>query len=185
MEINLKKGGSLNLTKSLPSLKKFLIGLGWEMTSKNLDLDASVFIIGANGKLFSDEYLVFYNNLNSPDGALKHLGDNRTGSEEEDDEVILVNLDLLKAEATELIIAVSIHEAVARMHTFGLLKDAYIRIYDVDQKLEILRYDLDANHGNENTVVFGTIKKISTEWHFLANSVGNKNGLQGLVDIYA
>jgi tellurium resistance protein TerD len=185
MGINLKKGGSLNLTKSLPSLKKILIGLGWEVTAKNLDLDASIFMIGANGKLLSDEYFVFYNNLRSPDGSLQHLGDNRTGSEEADDEIILANLDLVHPNATELLVAVSIHEAKNRNHSFGLLKDAYIRIYDVEQKLELFRYDLDANHGSENAVVFGSIKKIDSEWHFFANSVGNTNELQGLVDIYA
>jgi tellurium resistance protein TerD len=185
MGINLKKGGSLNLTKTLPSLKKILIGLGWEMTSKNLDLDASIFVIGDNGKLLSDDYLVFYNNLKSPDGALQHLGDNRTGSEEDDDEIILANLDLINPNASELVIAVSIYEALVRNHTFGLLKDAYIRIYDVEQKSELLRYDLDANHGSENAVVFGKIKRINADWHFVADSIGNKNELQGLVDIYA
>lgn len=44
MAISLKKGGTFNLTKKEPALKKMMIGLGWEMKSGNtLDLDASVF----------------------------------------------------------------------------------------------------------------------------------------------
>ncbi|MFN0049038.1 MAG: TerD family protein [Cytophagales bacterium] len=185
MAINLKKGGSFNLTKELPTLNKILIGLGWEMTSQTIDLDASAFVVGANGKLLSDEYFVFYNNLKSPDGAIQHTGDNRTGSEEDDDEIILANLALINPNATEVVVVVSIHEAISRRHTFGLLKDAYIRLYDVEKKQEILRYDLDASHTNDNTAIFGKIRKVNGEWHFYANSEGNSTGLQGVVDIYA
>jgi tellurium resistance protein TerD len=185
MAINLKKGGSFNLTKEVPSLKKILIGLGWEMTNQTLDLDASAFILGANGKLISDEYFVFYNNLKSPDGAFQHTGDNRTGSEHDDDEIILANLDLINPQVTEIVIAVSIHEAVSRKHYFGMLKDAYIRLYDVEKKQQILSYDLDASHANDNLAIFGKIKKENNEWHFYAHSEGNTNGLQSLVDIYA
>ncbi len=160
MSISLKKGSSFNLTKELPSLKKILVGLGWEMSNQKLDLDASVFILGNNGKLLSDNHFVFYNNLKSPDGAIQHMGDNRNGSEDGDDEVILANLDALSSGTTEMVFAVSIHDALPRNHTFGLLQDAYIRLYDVEKKQEVLRYDLDATHGTDNAVIFGRIKKI-------------------------
>ena len=72
MAISLQKGGRFNLSKKEPSLKKIMIGLGWEMKAGNqLDLDASVFMVGSNGKLPADEFFVFYNNLKSPDGALR------------------------------------------------------------------------------------------------------------------
>ena len=90
MAISLKKGGRFNLTKKEPGLEKIMIGLGWEVKPGNpIDLDASVFMLGNNGKLIADEYFVFYNNLKSPDGALQHTGDNRTGTGDEDDEMIL------------------------------------------------------------------------------------------------
>ena len=80
MSITLSKGGKLNLTKKEPALKKIFIGLGWDVISSNtIDLDASVFMVGASGKVPADEYFIFYNNLKSPDGGLQHTGDNRTG----------------------------------------------------------------------------------------------------------
>lgn len=185
MAISLKKGGSFNLTKEEPKLKKVMIGLGWEPTTDALDLDASVFMVGANLKLPSDNYFIFYNNLKSPDGSTQHTGDNRTGYGDDDDEMILVNLDLVNPDITQLIVAVSIHEAEARRHTFGLLNDAYMRLYDVDTKREVARFDLDASYPNDTVVIFGKLEKSNNEWKFHAVGDGSKNGLQGLVDVYA
>lgn len=185
MAISLKKGGSFNLTKEEPTLKKVMIGLGWEPTAENLDLDASVFMLGPNLKLINDNYFIFYNNLKSPDGSTQHTGDNRTGFGDDDDEMVLVNLDLVNPDVAELVVVVSIHEAEARRHTFGLLKDAYMRIFDVETKREVARFDLDASYPNDTVVVFGKLQKINNEWKFYAAGEGSTKGLQGLVDIYA
>jgi tellurium resistance protein TerD len=185
MLINLKKGNSFNLTKNQPGLKKLMIGLGWEVVSQRLDLDASVFMIGKSGKLISDEYFIFYNNLQSPDGALKHTGDNRSGIGEEDDEMILANMDLINTSCEEILIAVTIHEAEVRKHHFGMLSDAYIRLVDVETNIEVLRYDLDAEFGGSTEVIFGKLSLKNNEWHFTATGAGSNKGLQGLIDIYA
>ena len=122
MSISLKKGGNFNLSKNEPSLKKILIGLGWNFINNAVDLDASVFVLGKNGKLLAEEYVVFYNNLKSPDGAIEHLGDNRTGMGDDDDEMILVNLDKVSPDAKQILITVSIHATEIKNHHFGLLK---------------------------------------------------------------
>lgn len=184
MAISLKKGGSFNLTKEEPKLKKILIGLGWEAQA-GLDLDASVFMLGQNMKLPSDNFFIFYNNLKSPDGSTQHTGDNRTGYGDDDDEMILLNLDLVSPQITEIIVVASIYEAEARRHSFGLLKDAYIRLYDVENKREVLRFDLDASYPNDTIVEFGKVHKDGTDWKFTAVGNGSTKGLQGLVDIYA
>jgi len=50
-------------------MNKFHAGLGWDVREDNssgndFDLDVSAFMIGANKKLISDDYLVFYNSEN-------------------------------------------------------------------------------------------------------------------------
>jgi tellurium resistance protein TerD len=78
MAIELKKGGSINLQKEKPGINKITVGLGWDVNEGaspyQFDCDASVFILGENGKLLADEYFVFYNNKVSPDGAVQHSG---------------------------------------------------------------------------------------------------------------
>ena len=63
MAINLEKGGRENL-----NAPKFTIGLGWDTnnsaTGEGFDLDTSVFILGENGKVISDDHFIFYNNKN-------------------------------------------------------------------------------------------------------------------------
>ncbi|WP_337044633.1 TerD family protein [Emticicia sp. 17c] len=184
MSIDLKKGGFINLSKETTKLSKIMIGLGWEQTSMRLDLDASVFVLAADGRLLNNDYFIFYNNTKSPDKAIEHLGDNRSGSAEDDDEIILANLATITPEAKELAICISIHDAVKRGHNFGLLQDAYVRIIDVETKKEISKYDLDASHFNENALIFARIKKSGDEWYFHADSQGSVTELQGIVDLF-
>jgi tellurium resistance protein TerD len=185
MAISLKKGGSVNLSKKEPTLKKILIGLGWEMTQgQSIDLDASVFMITPQGKMPTEEFFVFYNNLKSPDGGIQHTGDNRTGVGDDDDEMILANLPLISPKVAEVLVVVSIHEADTRRHHFGLLHDAYIRLVDVESNREILRYDLDQEFGSCTEIEFGRLRNENGEWHFIASGIGSKSGLQTYVDKY-
>ncbi len=186
MSITLKKGDSLNLTRKEPYLRKALVGLGWETKAGiPIDLDASLFMLGQNRKLVAEEYFIFYNNLQSPDGSVQHTGDNRTGLGDEDDEIIIINLPLINPAVRELVIVVSIHDATVRNHTFGNLNDAYIRVLDVETNREVLRYDLDAEFPEDTAVEFGRLVRESDGWNFKAVGVGTKNGLQGFVDMYA
>ena len=162
-----------------------MIGLGWDLKTVNqLDLDASLFMLSNDGKLPADEYFVFYNNLRSPDGAVQHTGDNRTGIGDGDDEMILANLPLVNPQVKELVIVVTVHDALTRRQNFGMLSEAYIRIVDVESKREILRYDLDAEFAVSTDVEFGRLRREGDEWHFAATGIGSNIGLQGYVDKY-
>ena len=103
MAINLQKGQRENI-----DAPKFTIGLGWDTNSSStgsaFDLDASVFMLDQNKKLVSDEHLVFYNNLKSPDEAVEHTGDNLTGDGDGDDEQIKVDLTKTDSRVSEICI---------------------------------------------------------------------------------
>ena len=82
MAVSLSKGGNVSLSKEAPGLTDILVGLGWDIRSTDgadFDLDASVFLIGENGKVRSDKDFIFYNDKKSEDGSVEHTGDNRTG----------------------------------------------------------------------------------------------------------
>ena len=116
--INLEKGQRVNV-----DLPKFTIGLGWDTNSSStgsaFDLDASVFMLGENRKIINDDYFVFYNNLKSPDGAVEHTGDNRTGEGDGDDESIKIDLTSINPQVSEIIVVVTIHEAEKLKQNFG------------------------------------------------------------------
>ena len=119
MAINLQKGQRESI-----NAPKFTIGLGWDTntssTGQAFDLDASVFILGENGKMLSDQHFVFYNNLRSPNDAVIHTGDNLTGDGDGDDEQVMVDLSKIDNNASEIIVVVTIHDAASRNQNFGL-----------------------------------------------------------------
>lgn len=89
MSVSLSKGGNVSLSKAAPTMKNVLVGLGWDARStdgQDFDLDASAFLLAANGKVRGDADFIFYNNLASADGSVTHTGDNRTGEGDGDDE---------------------------------------------------------------------------------------------------
>lgn len=188
MGINLGKGERINLSKEAPSLKKVGVGLGWDTnatdTGANFDLDASVFMLGADGKIPSEKYFVFYNNLVSPDASIKHTGDNLTGDGDGDDETILVELPKVESKINELVFVVTIHEAEKRKQNFGQVRNAFIRLYDQETNKEIAKYELDEDFSRETAIEFGKLYKKDNQWRFQAVGQGYNAGLQGFVDKY-
>jgi tellurium resistance protein TerD len=175
MAINLQKGQRENI-----NAPKFTIGLGWDTnvttTGGDFDLDASVFVLGENKKLLSDQHFVFYNNAKTPDGSVEHTGDNRTGDGDGDDETILVDLSKINPAAAEICIVVTIHDGNEKGQNFGQVRNSFIRIFD-SSNTEILKYELDEDFSIETAVEFGRIYKRADQWKFEAVGTGMKGGL--------
>ena len=131
MVVSLSKGQNVSLSKNYPSLKNIIIGLGWDTRSSNgldFDLDASIFMVSYDGKVLSDRYFIFYNQLISPCGSVEHTGDNLTGEGDGDDESLIVDLDKVPQEIKSLFITVTIHDADARKQNFGQVSNAFVRL---------------------------------------------------------
>ncbi|MEG4225840.1 VWA domain-containing protein [Microcoleus sp. N9_B2] len=186
MGIQLTKGERLNLSKAAPDLKQVAIGLGWEVSQvgQSYDIDASVFMLGAAGKIIDEKYFVFYNNLTSLDGSLRHSGDNRTGQGEDDDETIYVDLTKVKIAIEQIVFVVTIHEAQEKNQNFSQIKNAFIRLYNQETGIELARYDLKEAFSQETALEFGRLYRKDLEWRFRAVGEGYKAGLQSFVDRY-
>ena len=182
--INLSKGQKIDLTKGNPGLSKLLIGLGWDVNKYDgqfdFDLDASAFLLGANGKVINDTDFVFYNNPKHNSGSVTHTGDNRTGEGEGDDEQILVDLSKVPANIEKIDFTVTIHEADTRKQNFGQVSNAYIRVVDQAKNQELIHYDLGEDFSVETAVVVGELYRSSGEWKFSAIGSGFKGGLRAL-----
>lgn len=189
MAINLSKGERINLSKEAPSMKQATIGLGWDTnqtdTGHPYDLDASVFMVTANGKIPSEQYFVFYNNLQSPDDAVKSLGDDRTGEGGGDDETVKVDLEKVNPAVEEIIFIVTIHEAAQRRQNFGQVRNSYIRIYDEVTKNEVAKYELEEDFSSETAIEFGKLYRRDGDWRFQAVGQGFNTGLEAFVKQYA
>ena len=136
MPINLSKGQKVDLTKGNPGLKNVMVGLGWDVNAfdsgADFDLDAAAFMVDSNGKCPTEKEFVFYGNLEHPSGAIKHMGDNRTGDGEGDDEQIEVNLADIPANIEKIAFTATIYDAETRRQNFGQVSNAYIRLVNVE-----------------------------------------------------
>lgn len=184
MAINLQKGQKIDI-----GLSKMTIGLGWdpnEGTGHDFDLDASAFMIDGNRLIPAESFFVFYGNTDSPDGALRHTGDDPTGgnSADGDDESIEVDLSKVDPRISEILFVVTIHEAIDRKQNYGQVRNSYIRIVDDSNGQEVAKYELGEDFSIETAVEFGRLYKRNGQWKFEASGIGYKEDLAFFLSKY-
>ena len=188
MAIQLKKGQKIDLTKGNPGLKHIRLGLGWDTNmfdgGDDFDLDVSLFMVGKSGKVEQDEDFIFYNNLKHPSEAVEHLGDNRTGDGDGDDEEILVDFSKMPDRIEKIAVTVTIYEAKERRQNFGQVNNSYVRVVNSDNEEELLRYDLGEEFSIETAIVACEIYRHNGEWKFSAVGSGFEGGLEALCRSY-
>jgi len=187
MGISLSKGGNVSLSKTDPSLKNVLVGLGWDARptdGADFDLDASAFMVKDDGKVRSDSDFIFYNQMKSTCGSIEHTGDNRTGAGDGDDEAVIVLLDKIPADVQRVVFCVTIHDAEMRKQNFGQVSHAFVRVINKDSNNEVARYDLSEDASIETAMIFGEIYRHSGEWKFKAVGQGYAGGLAALAKQY-
>jgi len=187
MSVSLTKGANVSLSRTDPGLKQVAVGLGWNARSSSgdeFDLDAIAFIGKEDGKVRKDEDFIFYNNLVSSCGSVKHTGDNRSGAGDGDDEVVEVNLTKVPADIAKVVFSVTIHEADARRQNFGMVSGAFIRVVNDERGTEIARFDLSEEASIETAMIFGEIYRHSGEWKFRAIGQGFRGGLEALAQSF-
>ena len=188
MPINLTKGQKVDLTKGNPSLKNIMVGLGWDVNAfdsgADFDLDATVFMVGANGKCPTEKEFIFYGNLTHDSEAVQHMGDNLTREGDGDDEQIKVDLTKIPSNIDKIAFTVTIYDSDVRKQNFGQVSNAYIRIVDETTGTEIIRYDLGEDFSIETAVVVGELYRHNGDWKFNAIGSGFQGGLAALCGHY-
>lgn len=150
MAISLAKEQKISLTKQAGGgLTKVFLGLGWDpVKSKgglfgglfggggdSIDLDASCLMFDEQKQLVDT---VWFRQLQSRDGSIKHSGDNLTGDGDGDDEVINVDLTRIPSNVKTLVFAINSF----RGQTFDKVESAFCRLVDASKNQEMARYTL-------------------------------------------
>ena len=186
MAVNLAKGQRVSLDKGMTMA---LVGLGWDTNTYDggydFDLDASAFMLGADGKVRKDGDFIFYGNLKSSDGSVRHTGDNLTGAGDGDDEVLIIDFTKVPADVQKIAITVTIYDAPARRQNFGQVSNAYVRVARMASPsdmtgTEVLKFDLAEEFSIETALVVCEIYKNGNDWKFNAVGAGYQGGLEAL-----
>lgn len=183
--ISLQKKSPINLSKKAPGLSQVRVGLSWDPSTSggSPDADASVFLLNANGKLPADEYFVFFNNPTSPDGAVVHSGDNRTGAGDGDDESIDINLSKVSPDVVQIMLCVTIHNLPEGFH-FGNVLNASARVYNMGNNTGICEYKLTESYAGCDALILGRFFRTGDEWEFEGMGQAFAGGLEAAVNLY-
>ena len=204
MGINLQKGQKIDLSKGGvggAGLCQVMVGLGWDEAPRGdglfglrqpqpIDCDASAILCGTNGKIIGsrpNDCCVYFGNLRHSSGAIVHQGDNLTGAGDGDDEQIMVNLQLVPSNIDKIVFVVNIYEARARKQHFGMIRNAFIRLVDMNTQTEICRFNLSENYAGMTGMVVGEIYRKNEAWKFnaIGQPVQEASRLDSLIKLFA
>jgi tellurium resistance protein TerD len=178
----------VNLTKASPGLKKLIMGAGWEFLPYEgdpLDIDLCCFVLGRDGQTREDEDFVFYNNPQGAALSVKHLGDNRTGTGDGDDEAIMVDLDSLSFDAWRIVFVVSIYQGNDRDQSFSALRQVILRAENADSGQEINRVSFNgAKMGKATAIKVAELHRDGVEWYLTIMEEPVNGGLAAIAKSY-
>lgn len=186
MSVNLQKGQKISLEKEAgTALTSVVMGLGWDAVKKKgffsfgggdqeIDLDASCLMFDEQRNLLD---VIWFRQLKSRDGSIKHTGDNRTGAGEGDDEQIIVNLAMVPANVRSLVFTVNSFTG----QDFSQVENAFCRLFDQTTNNEIAKYNLSVQ-GNHNAQIMAKVYRHNGEWKMHAiGENGNGRTFQDLM----
>ncbi|MDG5496030.1 VWA domain-containing protein [Niveispirillum sp. BGYR6] len=140
------------------------VTVGWAPARiGNLDVDASAFLIKADGKVQSDDDMIFYNQPASRDGSVK-LADGR----------FTIDLGQVQPDVVRIAFAITIHEAEGTGHSFAEASAAFIEVENV------ARYDAATAGMSETALIIGELYRRGGEWKVKAVGQGFVGGLAPL-----
>lgn len=202
MAISLQKGQKIDLHKKDGSqLTNLMVGLGWKEAKAagglkglfkgktEVDIDASVLLLNAEGKIPSKDEVVFFNHKEHSTGCVHHCGDNLVGGKMggmEDSEQVLVDLTCVPQNVQRIVFVVNIYDCVGRKQHFGMVENAYIRIVDKASNETIASYNLTEDYAGKTSMVVGELYREGSAWKFSAiGQAGYEPGISDLVRTYS
>jgi len=156
------------------------VGLGWQSDVPGLEIDASAFLLSAEGRVPGNGDFIFFNNLEHSSGSVRHLDSQLEGSAG-DGAQLRVDLDKVPAHISRIAIALTIYDGENRGQSFSQVQSAYLRLADPQAGTELVRYPLGAGSRPESALVLGELCRLGQGWQLVAGGSGVAGGLQGLV----
>ncbi|MEP9416980.1 TerD family protein [Gordonia sp. VNQ95] len=151
-------------TKTPDRLAVVVAALDWDAehtADDRLDLDLTAFVLGGDGQVISDDYFVFFNNLSSPEQAVRLTG----GTDGVRSETLVIDTTELPPQARSVVIAVTVYDGLAG---FGQVADAVITVDD-SACGSVAEYSLSAGHRDAAAVAYATLVVENGKWRFQAS----------------
>lgn len=168
-----------------PRKKGIKVGIGYEVDKniKDLKIDSMVLMLDKEGKLISESFFIFYNNLKSPDNSVEHLGNILLDSK--DPEQIIVDTSKASDLVKRIIFIINIADADKKTQDFSSVRNLYIRFTNLETKEEIAEYfpQKDGNFNKSNIIALSEFILIDDEWQIQALGEGFKVSLSEFIEL--
>lgn len=183
-KLNLEKGEKVDITKTNPGLTKINVGCGWDVNAAGgaaFDLDASILLLKEDKTLYEGTKGVIYFG-NKKGYGVEHQGDNLTGAGEGDDETINVDLAAIPAEIAKVVVIVNIYQAESRHQHFGMVRNAFVRVYNPADQAVLAKYDLSEDYSGKTGMIMGQLYRHNGEWKFQAMGNGANGDINAICE---
>ena len=159
-------------------LHRMRIGLRWDVGDPGCELDASAFLLAENEKVPSEDWFVFYGQVQSPDGSTRYQGYDLGGCD------IMIDLAKVSQNIKKIPLAVTIYEAVARNQNFSKVNSVSAVIINTDSGQVVASIDLTNCSSVVTALVVGELYRHNGEWKFNAVGSGVSRDLAGFCSMY-
>ncbi|WP_101254160.1 TerD family protein [Streptomyces barkulensis] len=147
--------------------------LRWTPGTGVRDVDASALLLGADGRVRSDEDFVFYNQPRHPSGLVRYLP--KRHEPEGLTDSVEVDLGRLETSVERVMLSAS-----ADGGTFADVRDLVLLVVDADGGETIARFEIRPETGSETALICGELYRRGDGWKFRALGQGYATGLVGL-----
>ncbi|RDG38958.1 TerD family protein [Streptomyces corynorhini] len=143
------------------------------------DVDASALLLGAGGRVRSDEDFVFYNQPRHPSGLVRRLPKKQVGEALTD--TVEADLTGLDPSVDQVVLAASSDGA-----SFQHVDDLRILLYDAGSAdgEPLAAFEVRPETGEENAIICGELYRRGDGWKFRAVGQGYPTGLVGLATAF-
>lgn len=164
---DLQQGGNAPVTGTSVS-----VTFSWTVPSgRDVDADASAYLLTGSGKVRGDADMVFYNQPQGADGAVRFVASAGTRGGFD------VDLSRMPSDIERIVFCVTIHEAQAKGQTLALFADAEVAATGASSDI---RYRPALAGASETAMVFGELYLRNGQWKFRAVGQGFNGGLAPL-----
>jgi tellurium resistance protein TerZ len=167
MSVKFKKNQDVSINQLGGSSPMLVFAIGWENKTKDgiiskltgekydADLDLSCVMYDDNNDRID---CVWYAQLRSKCGSIRHKGDETVGEKDHDDESIMIDLNNLNENARTLFFVISSFAG----DTFDHVDGAYWHLFDAQSKNELGRYEFSPKDRSSAKIVM-RLQKTETE----------------------
>ncbi|AFL73815.1 TerD family protein [Thiocystis violascens] len=154
--------------------KSVMIGVGWDADIP-WDIDVSAFLMGASGKVRSDQDFVFYNQTETPCGSLCLESDH-----ESDQRAFRALLARVPEDVSKIVFTITIgaNSGADDCPHCGMIEQLYIRVTNLSGE-DLIRFNV-TNVGQERALMLGDLYRHQGSWKFRAVGQGYNGGLDAL-----